>query len=147
MYRNGFQSYRKTNVITSDPKRLVLMCYEGAIDNLKIAKNRYAEKDYEGKSLVIEKAQDIINELMCSLDFEKGGSIAGNLESLYNYMTRRIIHADINRDIGAIDEVIRMLSELKFAWEETFYRQGRKSGPENMGFDEVTKQVANYISV
>ena len=147
MYSNGFQSYRKTNVITADPKRLVLMCYEGAIENLKIARNRYVEKDYEGKALVIKKAQDIINELMCSLDFEKGGSVARNLESLYNYMTRRIIHADINRDINAIDEVIGMFNELKSAWEEAFYGQAKETGLETMAFDEERRQVANYVSV
>ncbi|MBW2319351.1 MAG: flagellar protein FliS, partial [Deltaproteobacteria bacterium] len=47
MYNNGIQSYRKTNVITSDPVRLVIMCYEGAIDNLKLAKEKMKEKDYE----------------------------------------------------------------------------------------------------
>ena len=146
MYSNGFQSYRKTNVITADPKRLVLMCYEGAIENLKIAKNRYVEKDYEGKCTVIKKAQNIISELQCSLDFEKGGSIAGNLESLYNYMSRRILHADLNRDMGAIDEVIGMLSELKSAWEEVFFKQPGEIESKAMGFDEETGQVANYVS-
>ena len=147
MYSNGLQSYRKTNVITADPKRLVLMCYEGAIENLKIAKNRYAEKDYEGKSNVIKKAQDIIYELLCSLDFKRGGSIAENLESLYNYMTRRIIHADVNADIGAIEEVIGMLNELKSAWEGAFYGQVKETGLETVGFDEERRQAAGYISV
>ena len=146
MYSNGFQSYRKTNVITADPKRLVLMCYEGAIENLKIARNRYAEKDYEGKASVVNKAQNIISELQCSLDFEKGGSIAGNLESLYNYMSRRILHADVNKDVGAIDEVIGMLSELKSAWEEVFFKQPGEIESETIGFDEETGQVANYVS-
>ena len=146
MYSNGFQSYRKTNVITADPKRLVLMCYEGAIENLKIARNRYAEKDYEGKASVVNKAQNIINELQCSLDFEKGGSIAGNLESLYNYMSRRILHADLNKDVGAIDEVIGMLSELKSAWEEVFFKQPGEIESKTIGFDEETGPVANYVS-
>ena len=57
MYHNGIQSYRKTNVITSDPVRLVIMCYEGAIDNLKLAKLKFIEKDYEGKGKAIIKAQ------------------------------------------------------------------------------------------
>ena len=118
MNGNGIDAYRQINVITADPKRLVLMCYEGVIENLKIAKNRYVEKDYEGKCAVVKKAQDIIDELLCSLDFEKGGSIARNLEGLYNYMLRRILHAEVDRDMSVIDEVIGMLSELKSAWEE-----------------------------
>ena len=126
MYNSGLQSYRKTKVITADPKRLVLMCYEGAIDSLKMAKNRYAVNDFEGKCTVIHKTLDIINELQCSLDFEKGGAIAANLNSLYNYMIQRILHADVNRDMNAIDEVIGMLNELKSAWEDIFYKQSKK---------------------
>ena len=49
MYSNGIQSYRKTDVITSDPVRLVIMCYEGAVDRLKLAKQKIIEGDYEGK--------------------------------------------------------------------------------------------------
>jgi flagellar protein FliS len=146
MYSNGFQSYRKTNVLTADPKRLVLMCYEGAIENLKIAKKRYVENDYEGKCAVVKKTQDIISELLCSLDFEKGGSIAGNLESLYNYMSRRILYADLNKDVGAIDEVIGILSELKSAWEEVFFKQIGEIESKTIGFDEETRQAANYVS-
>ncbi len=119
MYRqNGIQSYRRTNVVTADPGKLVIMCYEGAIDNLMIAKQKNAEKQYEEKSRHINKTRDIIDELMCSLDFEKGGLIARNLESLYNYMTRRIIYADANRRMDAVDEVVGMLRELLSAWEE-----------------------------
>ena len=79
MYCNGVQSYRKTNVTTSDPARLIILCYEGAIDSLKLAKQKMKEKDYEKKERAIINAQDIINELLCSLDFERGGEIAINL--------------------------------------------------------------------
>jgi len=118
MYCNGIQSYRKTNITTSDPVRLIIMCYEGAIDSLQLAKEKVKEKDYEKKAKAIIKAQEIIDELLCSLDLEKGGAIASNLSSLYNYILRRIIHGDVNKDMGAIDEVIGMLTELLSAWRE-----------------------------
>ena len=118
MYCNGVQSYRKTNITTSDPVRLVIMCYEVAIDSLRLAKEKIKEKDYEKKAKAIIRAQDVIDELLCSLDLEKGDAIASNLSSLYNYMLRRILHGDVNRDMGAIDEVIGMLSELLSAWQE-----------------------------
>ena len=86
MYQNGIQSYQKTNITTADPKKLVLMCYEGAISNLKNARGKYISKEYELKSKSIKKAHEIISLLMQSLDFEKGGNIAGSLEALYNYM-------------------------------------------------------------
>ncbi len=148
MNSKGIQDYRRTNVVTADPKRLVLMCYEGAIDSLKIGKQKIIEKDYEGKGKAIVKTKDIINELLCSLNFEKGGSIAKSLDSLYNYMLRRIIHADLDKDISAIDEVIGMLNELKSAWEEAFYKQGKEIKPETVVFDEERRQQATgYVSV
>ena len=147
MYSNGIRDYRKTNVITADPKRLVLMCYEGAIETCKIGKQKIIEKDYEEKGKALTKAQDIINELVCSLDFERGGDIAKNLDSLYNYMSRRIIHADVNKDINAIDEVIGMLNELKSAWEEIFSKQDKKIEPHFADYNEERKQAAGYISV
>ena len=73
VYSTGTQSYRKTDVMTADPKKLVILCYEGAIDNLKIARNKIIEKDYEGKCRALTRAQDIIGELLSSLNFEKGG--------------------------------------------------------------------------
>lgn len=148
MYNNGIQSYRITNVITADPKKLVLMCYEGAIDSLKIGKQKLIERDYEEKGSALAKAEDIINELLCSLDFEKGGAIARNLDSLYNYMLRRILHADVNKDISAIDEVIGMLNELRSAWEEIFCKQDRGTKPEAVELDEERRQQASgYVSL
>ena len=118
MYCNGIQSYRKTNIITSDPVRLITICYEGAIDSLKRAKQKISEKNYEEKGKAIIKAQDIIEELICALDFEKGNEIANNLDLLYRYMLNRIVQGDLNKDVGPIDEVIGILSELLSAWQE-----------------------------
>lgn len=123
MVRNGIQSYRKTNVMTSDPMRLVLMCYEGAIDSLRIGKERLLQADYEGKSKALLKAQDIITELLCSLDYEKGDAIARNLEALYKYMLRRLMGAGNSKTPDPIDEVIGMLGELKSAWETILFKQ------------------------
>ncbi len=149
MYQqNGIQSYQRTNVVTADPGKLVIMCYEGAIDNLMIAKQKNAEKKYEEKSRRINKAKDIIDELMCSLDFEKGGLIARNLESLYNYMTRRILHADANRSMDAIDEVVGMLRELLSAWEEVFTKPETELQAQAVRLGEEREQQATgYMSV
>jgi flagellar protein FliS len=147
MYCNGVQSYRKTNITTSDPVRLVIICYEGIIDNLKLAKEKIKEKEYEKKAKAILKAQDIIGELICSLDFEKGGEIAHNLESLYNYMLRRILHGDVNRDMHAIDEVIGMISELLSAWQEVVSRPVSKIQPaEKHVYAERRAMALRYVS-
>ena len=146
MYSNGIQTYRRTNVMTADPGKLVMLCYEGAIDNLKIGKQRIAEEDYEGRSKSLGKAQDIIGELLCSVNLERGGSIAKGLDSLYNYMLRRIIHADLKNDLSAIEEVIGMLTELRAAWQEIFNQQGGEITPEKLGIDQEKGQASGTVS-
>jgi flagellar protein FliS len=120
MYGNGANAYKQANVTTADTGRLILMCYEGAIGNLKIAKQKYASREYEAKGKAIQKVQDILDVLMQSLDFEKGGAIAGNLDALYNYMSRRLLEADVNKNEKALDEIIYLFEELESAWKEIF---------------------------
>jgi len=147
MYLNGIRSYRKTDVSTSDPVRLVIMCYEGAIDSLKMAKEKMKEKDYEKKAKAIINAQEIIDELLCSLDFEKGSTIASNLSSLYNYMLRRIIYGDVNKDMGAIDEVIGMLNELLSAWREVALKpESQVQSSQDSLYREKRAVGSGYIS-
>jgi len=118
MYGNGVGAYQQAAVITADPKRLVLMCYEEAIKNLKIARAKYLSRDYEEKAEALIKAQEIITALNSALDFEKGGEIASNLHALYNYMAHHLMEADLKRNIKGMDHIISMLVELKSAWEE-----------------------------
>ncbi len=129
MHGKGIQGYRRTNVMTADPKRLVIMCYEGAISNLRLATEKYDAHEYEAKARAVQKFQDIINELLCSLDFEKGGQIATNLRAIYDYMIRRILQGDVEKEPGVFDEVLGMLEELKGAWEEIFYGGKEESAP------------------
>jgi flagellar protein FliS len=124
------------------------MCYEGVIDNLRLAKEKMKEKDHEKKANAIIKAQDIINELMCSLNFEKGGEIASNLESLYNYMLRRILQGDLNKNVKPIDEVIEMLTELLSAWKEVASRpESQVQHAEDNLYREKRAVGSGYISV
>lgn len=137
MHPNPVQSYRKTNVITADPKRLVIMLYEGAIDNLKLAKIKLEAKEYEAKNKALVKAQNMISELLCSLDLEKGGQIAKNLDGLYNYMLRQILKADLNSDAAILNEVVSLLEELLSAWKTIF------STPRQMSASPGTQFVVN----
>jgi flagellar protein FliS len=129
MYGKGIGAYQRTDVMTSEPKRLVLMCYDAAIRNLKIAKEKYLSGEYEAKGRAVQKTQDIIGELSCSLDFEKGGQIARNLQAIYNYMNRRLLLADSKRDLKGLDEVAGMLEELKGTWEAICDRGKRDGDP------------------
>jgi flagellar protein FliS len=140
---NGIGAYQQVGAITADPKRLVLMCYEEAIRNLKIARAKYASRDYEEKARALIKAQDFIYALNSALDFEKGGEIASNLHALYNYMMHRITEADLQRDLKAIDHIVWMLAELKVAWENILNGHGKDMNPGLRNISDHKKETTS----
>lgn len=117
MYQNAAKTYQQANFLTANPMKLVLMCYEGAINNLKLARDSYLTEDYETKGKALKKTIDIIHELNASLDMKKGGEIAGNLRTLYNYITKILSEADLKKEIKIFDKVILMLEELESSWK------------------------------
>jgi flagellar protein FliS len=117
MYQDAAKSYLQTNVLTANPLRLVLMCYDGAISSLKLARERYEAEDYEAKSRALQKALDIINELAGSLDMKRGGEVARNLRTLYAYMTQALTEADLKREPAVFGRVAGMLAELESSWK------------------------------
>jgi flagellar protein FliS len=119
MYQSVVNSYQQTQFFTTNPLKLVLMCYEGAISSLKLARDSYLAGRFEAKAKALKKCMDIIYELNASLDLEKGGECAATLRSLYAYMTQALTEADVKRDIEAMDRVITMLEELESAWKAT----------------------------
>ncbi|HOU78784.1 MAG TPA: flagellar export chaperone FliS [Syntrophales bacterium] len=116
MYQNVAYTYREANVLTANPLKLVIMCYDGAINSLKIAREAYLKKDYETKAKALQKTLDIIHELDASLDMEKGGDISKNLRGLYLFMNQALIEADLKRDLKVFDRIIGLLEELLSAW-------------------------------
>ena len=125
----GYHRYRQTEVITADPKKLVILCYEEAIRNLQLAKTKYPLKEYEAKGEAVQKALDFINELRGALDFERGGEIAKYLDAIYAFIMSHILKADRMRDLKAFDQAAALLGELKSAWEAIFYGQADGSHP------------------
>ncbi|MBN2354224.1 MAG: flagellar export chaperone FliS [Spirochaetales bacterium] len=115
---DAVDSYKETQIKTATPGKLVIMLYEGAVKFINLALERMNDKHtgYEKVSNYIIKAQDIVTELMVSLDFDKGGQIAKNLFGLYLYMNRRLIEANIQKDTGILAEIKKLLTELRTAW-------------------------------
>ncbi len=122
MTGSGYQAYQKSQILTSDPKRLVLLCYEEAIRSLERAKVEYRSENYKAKGKAVQKALDLINHLREALNFERGGEIARQLDRLYGFMIGHILKSDSLRDLRGFDQVVEMLQELKLAWEEVIQR-------------------------
>jgi flagellar secretion chaperone FliS len=113
---NGFHAYQETAITTQNRGRLIVMLYDGAIKYLRQAIGDLAQNDFAAKGIHIARAQDILYELNTVLDIEKGGQIAQNLRSLYNFMQRHLSEANLRKDAQMIQEVIAMLEELNHSW-------------------------------
>jgi flagellar protein FliS len=107
----------ETGIASASPHKLIVMLYDGALVALLSAKTNIAANNIAAKGTAISKAITIIdNGLRASLDKDAGGEIAANLDALYDYMSRRLLHANLKNDVPAIDEVHRLLSDLREAW-------------------------------
>lgn len=117
MLANPYRAYRQNQVETASPPQLILMLYNAAIVSVKLAQTGLEEKDIAKTHTNTVKAQDIINELMNSLDIEQG-DIAGNLYLLYEYMLFRLVDANLKKERQPLAEVEDMLTELRDTWSK-----------------------------
>lgn len=120
--RRGAAAYSsvgvETAVSTADPHKLILMLFEGALLQIGTAAIALENKDVPAKGMAISKAIEIIlNGLKVSLDYEAGGELAQRLGALYDYMTQRLLYANLHNSRPAMDEVTQLLTDLKSAWE------------------------------
>ncbi|MES2206819.1 MAG: flagellar export chaperone FliS [Pseudomonadota bacterium] len=122
-YKAASQSYAsldlETSINSASPHKLIVMLYEGAITSLLKAKALMEHKQIAQKGQEISRAISIIDEGLAScLNEEQGGDIAKNLAGLYEYMSRRLMQANLENNVEIIDEVIKLLSDLREAWEQ-----------------------------
>ena len=100
----------------SDPHTLIQMLIDGAIERLNKAKLHMSQNNIPLKGESISKAISIIDGLRTSLDMEKGGEIAKNLESLYDYMQRQLLAANMDNKVENIEEVLSLMIEIRSGW-------------------------------
>lgn len=122
VYAQAFKAYQKTNIESADNLKLIIMCYEAAINDLKNAKELHEQKNMEASYDKVRHAQDIVTELLVGLDYEQGGEIARNLSRLYNFFLRQMIGINSRQDTAVYQHIINMLAELKDAWEQVRQR-------------------------
>ena len=110
------KEYRQNEISTSSQGKLILVMYDGAIKNAKMALKCLENKNISGRGIHIRKTHDIINELSLSLDQEKGQHVAKQLEDLYRFMMRQLILANVKGESKPIESVLLILNTLKEAW-------------------------------
>jgi len=127
---NPHDAYRQVQIKTANQGRLILMLYDGAIRNIDAALEATPQKQrgYDLVNAAIVKAQDIIGELMASLDFDRGGEIARNLFTLYVFMNRQLLEANLRKTDPPLRDVRRMLLALRAAWAAAAVKATAKDG-------------------
>lgn len=113
---NPYQAYQQNSVTQSTPGELTLMLYNGCLKFLNQAKKGIETKDIELKNTNIQKAQNILRELMITLDMSV--PISKSLVTLYEYMLNRLVEANIQNDIAKVDEVIGYTTEFRDTWKQ-----------------------------
>jgi flagellar secretion chaperone FliS len=103
-------------VAGGDPHSLVLTVIDAVMGRLTSARTCIEQGDTVRKASLLHSSVILIAELRGSLDMQKGGALARNLSELYEYAARRIIHANLNSDAGALTEVLSLLGEVRAAW-------------------------------
>ena len=113
---NLYQQYKQNTVNTSTPQELTLMLYNGLVRFLKLACQGIEEEDIEKANNNIIKSQNIIIEFMSTLDMQY--EISEELFSLYEYMNRRLLEANIKKDKQILEEVTGYAEELRDTWAQ-----------------------------
>lgn len=98
--------------------RLIAMLYEGLLTRIAQAKGAIQQRDFENKSRKITEAMNIVLGLRDALDTSAGGELAANLASLYDYLHRALLQANLRNDVTRLDECRELILPVSSAWEQ-----------------------------
>ena len=112
------EAYKDTEIQTAGQGKLIVMLYEGAIRFINVAMSNMTPRKYDVVNNNIIRAQDIVTELMLSLNMEEGGEIAQNLFNIYAYIKKRLLEGNVQKDNEVLTEVVKLLEQLRDAWDQ-----------------------------
>lgn len=125
----AYQNYQQTQIETASPEKLLLMLYSAAVTRLEKGKQQLSDKRHAEAHATLVNVQDIVLELMVSLDWEANRELCSNLHSLYDYVYRRLVHANVHKEVEPVVEAITILSDLRDGWEEAIQNNDTKEAP------------------
>lgn len=117
-----------SGVAYADPHTLITLMLDGALKRIAQAKGAIGRKDIAAKGENISSAVAIIGNLEGCLDIEKGGDLARNLSALYEYMNLALTQANAENNIAKLDEVSKLILEIKSAWIQIAPTESKKAG-------------------
>jgi flagellar protein FliS len=105
-------------VAAANPHGLILLLMNGAIERIAKARGCIVNQSYAEKSQLLHRAVAIIDELRNSLQLKTGNAIAANLDTLYDYMCRQLMKANLDNSTKTLDEVLALLHQIRDAWQQ-----------------------------
>ncbi|PTQ70079.1 flagellar export chaperone FliS [Pseudomonas sp. GV071] len=118
---DGYDSYRSVDLeakaASASPYELVLMLFDGLLDELARARGHIEGKRYQQKGRSLEKCLNILNGLNGALDYEQGGELVQGLARLYDYCIYKVSDVSVSLSLADLDEVVRLLGTLREGWE------------------------------
>ncbi|MBU3214282.1 flagellar export chaperone FliS [Clostridium estertheticum] len=121
-YGNAFNTYKSNSVNFASKDQLLLMLVEGATKFSKIGRQAIIDKDINKAHENIVKTQNIFYELMTTLDVAKGGEWAESLMKVYEFITRRLLDANIKKSEDIMNEIIPLIEDVRDTWNEAYKR-------------------------
>ncbi|KIO60679.1 hypothetical protein B4064_2335 [Caldibacillus thermoamylovorans] len=113
---NPYQAYQENSVLTASPGDLTLMLYNGCLKFLNLAKKAIEEKNITEKNTNLQKAQNIINELMVTLNMDI--EISKQMMALYDFVRIKLIEANVKNDLAALEEAESIMTDFRDTWKE-----------------------------
>ncbi|MDI3328442.1 MAG: flagellar export chaperone FliS [Alicyclobacillaceae bacterium] len=124
--RQAYAAYRAASVQTAPPDRLLLMLYDGLVQFLEGAREALSARRWEDAHRQLVRSQDILRELMVTLNMEY--EISRSLMALYDYYYRRLVEANVKKETGPVEEVLAHVRELREAWAQAALASRHSNG-------------------
>lgn len=116
MPQNAYKAYQRSSVLTAAPGELTLMLYNGCIKFIRQGRLAMNQRNLSDKNDYLKKAQQIIQELIVTLDRKQ--PISENMFQLYGYMYRRLIEANLKNDASILDEIEKLTITFRDTWKQ-----------------------------
>ncbi len=121
--------YRETQVLSASPGELVVLLYDGLVRFIESGRQSIARGETEAAHKALTRAQDIVFELMATLNMEV--ELSRKLYALYSFWVERLIEANLRKDATLVEPILEMAKSLRDAWSQAERSQGAK--PEGSG--------------
>ncbi len=150
MINNNAQfTYQATRISTATKEQLLLITYDIGIKSCRTAENALSAKngkapDYDLANREIIRAQEVIRELMVTLNRDKAGEMGDKLMQLYEYMYQQLVDANIKKETENIKAVREMLEELKATWENALVQllhEYQEAHPEDKDLQNAMNEI------